>query len=175
MQDITGYHTPIVGSFSISHFGRKVFFEEYSELLRSFKNRGVLVAPQWLPPIAWYFGGSVDLNIMNEQEDADFIREYNLNICLDICHMILGRNYFNFSTKSLINTIDEQIKHVHIADAAGIDGEGLQIGTGEDKNMPLIKKSLNYDCMKVVEVWQGHLNNGSGFKEALTKLTSLYG
>jgi len=175
LQDITGYHTPIVGSFSISHFGRKVFFEEYSELLRSFKNRGVLVAPQWLPPIAWYFGGSVDLNIMNEQEDADFIREYNLNICLDICHMILGRNYFNFSTKSLINTIDEQIKHVHIADAAGIDGEGLQIGTGEDKNMPLIKKSLNYDCMKVVEVWQGHLNNGSGFKEALTKLTSLYG
>ena len=63
---------------------------------------------------------------------------------------------------------------MHIADAIGVDGEGLAIGSGDAENLPLIKKSLNYDCIKVIEVWQGHLNNGAGFREALTKLTKLY-
>ncbi len=174
LQDLTGENTPVVGSFSIVHGSRKSFFEEYSTLLKSFKNNGVLVVPQWLPPIAWYFGGSVDLHIMNRPEDANFIREYDLDVCLDVCHMMLGKNYFNFSMKSLVDIIGKQVKHIHIADAVGFDGEGLPIGTGDVDNMPLIKESLHYDCMKVIEVWQGHLNNGAGFKEALIKLTELY-
>ena len=40
--------------------------------------------------------------------------------------------------------------------------------------MFLIKKVLNYNCLKVIEVWQGHLDNGAGFKDALIKLTEIY-
>ncbi len=174
LQELTSMKVPVVGSFSVVHHDRAIFFEEYSILLKSYENRGVKVIPQWLPPIAWYFGGSVNLNVMNELQDANFIHKHNLGVCLDICHLILGRNYFNFSTDLLLDSLGDQVEHVHIADAIGVDGEGLSIGSGDAENLPLIKKSLNYDCIKVIEVWQGHLNNGAGFKEALTKLTKLY-
>ena len=175
LQELTGIKVPVVGSFSVVHHDRTRFFEEHNALLKSYEKQGIKVIPQWLPPIAWYFGGSVNLNVMNELQDADFIRRHNLGVCLDICHLILGRNYFNFSTDLLLDSLGDQVEHVHIADAIGVDGEGLAIGSGDAENLPLIKKSLNYDCIKVIEVWQGHLNNGAGFREALTKLTKLYG
>ena len=174
LQELTHNIVPVVGSFSVVHHDRARFFEEHNTLLKSYNDQGVKVIPQWLPPIAWYHGGSVNLHVMNEYQDVDFIQKYNLGVCLDICHMILGRNYFNFSTDLLLNSLANQVEHVHIADALGIDGEGLAIGSGEAENLALIKKSLDFDCIKVIEVWQGHLNNGAGFREALTKLTQLY-
>lgn len=174
LQELTGKKVPVVGSFSAVHVDRAGFFEDHSELLSVFLNQGVEVLLQWLPPIAWYFGGSVKLKIMNEKTDLHFVKQYNLGVCMDICHMILGRNYFNFSSDDIMNELNKNIRHIHIADAAGIDGEGFDIGDGELENLPLIRKSLDYDCMKVIEVWQGHLDNGSGFKKAIVKLVDLY-
>jgi sialic acid synthase SpsE len=174
LQDLTGRNVPIVGSFSIVHSNRLDFFEEYVSLLKSYQLQGIDILPQWLPPIAWYFGGSVTLNIMNGEEDARLIEENNLGICMDICHMILGRNYFGFSSTEIMKITNQQIKHIHIADAAGIDGEGLDIGDGEAENIELIRESLDFDCMKVIEVWQGHLDNGAGFKKAILSLVDLY-
>lgn len=174
LQELCGVSVPVVGSFSVMHSDRDAFFEEHSALLKGYLSRGVLVIPQWLPPIAWYFGGSVRLHTMNELQDAKLLRKNNLGVCLDICHMILGRNYFDFSVDALISELKNNVRHVHIADAAGIDGEGLAIGEGEAENLPLFKKALEYDCLKVIEVWQGHFDNGSGFRNALIKLTDLY-
>ena len=174
LQQITGNNIPVLGSFSIVHNSRESFYEEYSNLFKTYSNQGVNIIPQWLPPIAWYHGGSVKLNVMNEKIDIKFINKYDLGLCLDICHMILGRNYFNFSTDYIIDSLDNQIQHIHIADASGIDGEGLPIGTGDAENLSLIKRSMNFDCLKVIEVWQGHLNNGEGFRSAITKLVELY-
>jgi sialic acid synthase SpsE/sugar phosphate isomerase/epimerase len=174
LQNYTGVNVPIVGSFSVIHNDRDTFFEEHSELLKSYFSRGIEVIPQWLPPIAWYFGGSVSLHTMNEVIDADYLIKHKLGVCLDICHMILGRNFFNFSAIDLMQNLDELVRHVHIADAVGIDGEGLAIGEGEKDNLSLIEKSLEYDCIKVIEVWQGHFDNGAGFRKALTALAELY-
>jgi len=174
LQDLTGSLVPIVGSFSVVHTGRERFFEEHSSLFQSYLNRGVEIIPQWLPPIAWYFGGSIRLHVMNDVEDVTFIKKYNLGICMDVCHMILGRNFFDFSANSVMNDLESQIRHLHIADAIGIDGEGLSFGDGEPENISLIRRTLDYDCMKVIEVWQGHLDNGAGFRKALTKLAQLY-
>ncbi len=174
LQDLTGSQVPIVGSFSVIHTDREKFFEEHSSLFQSYLNRGVEIIPQWLPPIAWYFGGSVRLHVMNDVEDVDFLKMHNLGVCMDVCHMILGRNFFDFSANSVMNDLERQIRHVHIADAIGIDGEGLSFGDGEPENIPLIRRTLDYDCMKVIEVWQGHLDNGAGFRKALTKLVQLY-
>ena len=174
LQQITGNNIPVLGSFSIAHNSRESFYEEYSNLFKTYSNQGVNIIPQWLPPIAWYHGGSVKLNVMNEKIDIKFINKYDLGLCLDICHIILGRNYFNFLTGYIIDSLDSQIQHIHIADASGIDGEGLPIGTGDAENLSLIKRSMNFDCLKVIEVWQGHLNNGEGFRSAITKLVELY-
>jgi sialic acid synthase SpsE len=174
LQALTGVKVPIVGSFSVVHTDREDFFEKHSVLLKSYLKRGVEIVPQWLPPIAWYFGGSVGLNVMNEPEDVKFLKKHDLGVCMDICHLILGRNYYDFSADSIINDLKEQVQHIHIADAVGIDGEGLAIGDGDFANVALIQKVLNYDCLKVIEVWQGHLDNGAGFRKEIIKLTEMY-
>ena len=53
------------------------------------------------------------------------------------------------------------------ADAIGDDDEGLQLGTGlaVDYN-----RMLSEEQMKVIEVWQGHFDEGYGFKQALNYL-----
>ena len=38
--------------------------------------------PQWLPPIAWYFGGSVSLQAMNNVRDAELLIQHDLPLCL---------------------------------------------------------------------------------------------
>ena len=111
---------------------------------------------------------------MNNLEDIEHLKKHNLDVCMDVCHLILGRNYYHFSADLILDKLKEETRHVHIADAIGIDGEGLAIGDGDPENIFLIKKVLNYNCLKVIEVWQGHLDNGAGFKDALIKLTEIY-
>ena len=174
LQDLTGTEVPVVGSFSVVHNNLEEFHAQYAALLKSYLERGVTVVPQWLPPIAWYFGGSVRLHAVNDLRDAELLQQNDLGFCLDLCHMILGRNYFHFSVEDLLEKLEDQVRHVHIADAAGIDGEGLAVGEGETENLPLFKRAIEYDCLKVIEVWQGHFDNGAGFRQALIKLTELY-
>ena len=130
--------------------------------------------PQWLPPIAWYFGGSVRLNAMNDVPSAELISEHGLPVCMDICHLLMGSNVFGFSARELMTRLQPNIQHLHIADATGVDGEGLAIGEGEPGNLNVIRKALDMDCMKVIEVWQGHLDNGAGFRKALLTISELY-
>jgi len=174
LQELTGEKVPVVGSFSIVHSDKERFFEDHSALLKKYLQYGVEITLQWLPPIAWYFGGSISLNVMNKYKDVEYLRRHDLAVCMDICHLILGRNYYNFSASDIIDNLKNQIKHIHIADAAGIDGEGLSIGGGDPENIALIEQVLHYDCLKVIEVWQGHLDNGAGFKQALVKLAEIY-
>jgi len=62
------------------------------------------------------------------------------------------------------------IAHVHIADASGTDGEGLQIGEGEvpfEGIMPIVQ---GLDAGFIPEIWMGHRNDGEGFVIALNRL-----
>ena len=62
--------------------------------------------------------------------------------------------------------------HIHMGDAKGVNGEGLQIGDGEidfDRLCKiLIKGPANLSF--IPEIWQGHKNHGEGFWTALSKL-----
>ena len=78
-----------------------------------------------------------------------------------------------FPADDLIKKLEPLVGHIRLADAAGIDGEGL--AGSEPENLELFRNAFNYDCLKVIEVWQGHLNQGSGFRNALMKLEELYG
>ena len=59
-----------------------------------------------------------------------------------------------------------------IADASGVDGEGLQIGNGtvDFNNILKIIKKSRCDQSFIPEIWQGHKNYGEGFWIALKKL-----
>ena len=175
LQERTGRSVPVVGSFSIVNSDLRQFYEQHATLLLAYQEQGVSILPQWLPPIAWYFGGSVKLNAMNQERDVEYIQQYRLPICMDVCHLFMGDSLYNFSAKTMTETLRPYISHVHIADAKGIDGEGMHFGEGDPMNLPVIESVIGIDCMKVIEVWQGHLDEGAGFAKALTSLWSLFG
>ena len=174
LQDLTGKPVPVVGSFSVVHHDLAEFYEQHAALLARYREEGVSIMPQWLPPIAWYFGGSVKLNAMNQKQDVSFIQRHKLPICMDVCHLCMGDSLFHFDAKAMVDTLLPYIEHVHIADAEGIDGEGLHFGEGDPKNLAAIAAAMEIDCMKVIEVWQGHLDDGAGFAKALCKLPELF-
>ena len=168
LEDASGNPVTIVGSFSKSiSSNRRDNLDRIFNYLDS--NAGGLgkILPQWLPVYAWYFGGSARLDIFNSPEDILYIEEYKRGICLDICHIILSANFYKEDPFVWFDRLEKYSKHIHIADGVGVDGEGLQLGDGQLKSY---KRFLDNDSMKVLEIWQGHQDYGSGFIKALRYL-----
>lgn len=170
IQELTGKPVPIVGSFSAVHGSKEEFYMRHRDYIESLSNKQITLLPQWLPPIAWYFGGSVPVSVFNDEEDIDLVNKYQMNICLDISHYLLAANYHGFDKKKTLEKLLPLTGHVHIADSQGIDGEGLQIGEGDAENMSIISECLNIDRTKIIEIWQGHLDEGRKIIEALERL-----
>ena len=66
--------------------------------------------------------------------------------------------------------------HLHIGDALGLNGEGLQIGKG-DIDFAKLASILDVACPTasfIPEIWQGHKNGGEGFWAALEKLEEIF-
>ena len=168
LEDASGNPVAIVGSFSeAKSSNRRDNLDRIFNFLDSNIGGSGRILPQWLPVYAWYFGGSAKLNIFNSPEDISYIKEYKRKICLDICHLILSANFYKEDPLNWYEKLEKYSSHIHISDGIGIDGEGLQLGEGQFKSY---NKFLNNNSMKVLEIWQGHHNNGYGFIKALRYL-----
>ena len=166
LEQLTGFSVPIVGSFSQRNTMRhEEFFERLvAEVIVSSKQT---IYPQWLPVNAWYFGGTVKLDVFNNEKYIEMIAKHNIKICLDLCHVVLsaksnGANYTDWLARLMPHS-----GHLHVADAIGEDGEGLPLGTGLPLDYVEILKNKD---MKVIEVWQGHFDEGYKFKQAVKYL-----
>jgi sialic acid synthase SpsE/sugar phosphate isomerase/epimerase len=148
-------------------------YEITAESLSLLDTEGVEIIPQTLPPFPWYFGGQLYLNLFVKPEDTyQFCDRYGYRICLDISHSKLACNYYKISFQDFLQKVSPFAAHLHIVDAIGIDGEGIQVGEGEidfsalanilQKNAPL--------SSFIPEIWQGHKNGGEGFWIALERL-----
>ena len=176
--NLAGKPVPVVGSFSVSD--RPNCVDRYSslkEIQENFSAEGVSVLPQWLPPYAWYFGGSVPLNMFNDQEALDIVSSIDLEICLDLCHFQMARAADNFSgdTMKCLGLLLELTRHVHLAMASGPFDEGGDFSVMSDvmrKELLAVISHENSSRM-VVEVWQGHLRGYQGFYNALAQLSEI--
>jgi sialic acid synthase SpsE/sugar phosphate isomerase/epimerase len=152
---------------------RSILYERLADSLNQLDRSEVEIIPQTMPPFPWHFGGQRYHNLfMNSEEIKDFCTLYNYRICLDISHAKLACNQYQWSLKNYIEEVSPFVVHLHIADARGIDGEGLQIGDGEIDFLAL-SEQLNFstpDISFIPEIWQGHKNNGDGFWIALNNL-----
>lgn len=175
LQQRCGRQVPIVGSFSQAHGDLARFHEQHAELLADYRGRDIEILPQWLPPIAWYFGGSVRLEAMNSVQDVALLERHGTRICLDVCHLCMGREVLEASPEALFDRLAARTGHLHLAEANGVDGEGLHFDEGDPANRGLVARALELDVLKVIEVWQGHLDDGAGFTRALNTLAEMYG
>ena len=143
-------------------------------IIKCYKSNKIEVLPQWLPPIAWYFGGSAIMKLFCNPNDLKMINKLKIKICLDLSHFILSCNYQKVNLNNYINKYKGLFKHYHIADASGVDGEGLEIGSGDLlKYKKILVNVTNNNKIKVLESWQGHLNKGLIFKKEISKLEKI--
>ena len=166
----TNFKVPIVMSLAGIGMSHTEFYPAVNNLLKEFASLSSQLTLQWLPPFAWYFGGSIRLNIMNSTKDIKWINQFKIPVTLDVSHLFLGQAAFGLQPMEIIDSIQKNIVHWHISDASGLDGEGLPIGTGSPENAAVIGNILEKKGLKVIEVWQGHLNAYEGFKIAINKI-----
>ena len=64
-------------------------------------------------------------------------------------------------------------EYLHVADAIGIDGEGIQIGEGEIDWRAISPLLKSFDGPMITEIWRGHEQQGEGFKLAAERLSDV--
>ena len=85
---------------------------------------------------------------------------------------MMACNFYHWDLYEFAKKISPFNVHMHVVDAKGVDGEGVQIGKG-DVNFHRMSQILNQfspSVQFIPEVWQGHKNSGEGFWNALTFL-----
>ena len=136
------------------------------------RKHSINLLPQWLPVDAWYFGGNARTKVFSDPRDLDFLNKINLNLCLDTSHYILSCNYYKLNILKYFSENIKIFKHFHLSDAKGTDGEGVLIGSGEIIKSGLLKRLLlDKQTVKVLETWQGHLNDLFNMKKDIKKIT----
>ena len=152
---------------------RQKYYELLLDSLSKLDQEGVEIIPQTMPPFPWHFGGQIYHNLFVAPQDiAEFCSQHNYRICLDISHSKLACNHHDFSFKEFVEKVGFYTAHLHIADAEGLDGEGLQIENG-DIDFPALAEDLKKTAPNasfIPEIWQGHKNEGEGFWLALERL-----
>jgi len=134
---------------------------------------GVRLCAQTLPPFPWYMGGQLFCNLfVNPADTASWAEKYDRRLCLDVSHSKLAANFHGQPFSEAIDQLAPHADHLHLVDATGVDGEGVQVGEGEVDWALLAQQlaTLSPDAGFIPEIWQGHVNDGEGFWIALERL-----
>jgi sialic acid synthase SpsE/sugar phosphate isomerase/epimerase len=149
------------------------YYERFAQSLIELDMEGVELIPQTMAPFPWHFGGQRFQNIfVRIDEIIEWCQRLKLRMCFDISHTRLTCNHFGNDFYAFAEKIAPLSAHLHLGDARGLNGEGLQIGEGDIDFMRL-GEILRKCCPKasfIPEIWQGHKNGGEGFWIALEKL-----
>lgn len=150
---------------------KDVLYETLARSLKELDQTGVELLLENLPPIPWYKGGQWCSNVFT---DHDRIRRFcdreGYGICYDTSHAQLFCNSIGLPQIDYLKALEPLIRHLHISDGAGLDGEGLQIGDGDVDFATLAPVLLGTKASYTPEIWMGHKEEGEGFWVALQRL-----
>jgi len=168
-------HTPVVVcSFSNSELSTDDFYEAVEVLFEEYSSSKVRFSLQWLPPIAWYFGGSVEINRVNSRVDALKISKLGVPITMDISHLLLGHNSGLYEAREIFRLLAPSTLHFHASGGSGVDGEGVDFDLEDPVQRDLLTTTLRQARKKnssvILESWQGHLDDYAGFSSTLHEL-----
>ncbi|MGW5238572.1 N-acetylneuraminate synthase family protein [Monashia sp. NPDC004114] len=152
---------------------RAAKYDRIAEALGRLDTSGVRIAAQTLPPYPWLMGGQQFHNLFLDPRDtAEFAAATATMLCLDASHTKLATTFLGQSFSEAVELLAPHTAHLHLVDARGVDGEGVQVGDGEI-DWPAFAAQLDRvapDVPFIPEIWQGHVNNGEGFWVALDRL-----
>ena len=170
-----------IGGFSMDQpFSEKkkaIAYERFAESLNKLDLNGVELIPQTMAPFPWHFGGQRHQNLfVLHDEIAEWGSKLNLRFCFDVSHSKLACNHFKIDFDSFVQTVAPMTAHLHLGDAKGVNGEGLQIGEGaiDFKSLGKAISKLCPSASFIPEIWQGHKDGGRGFWLAMEKLEEYF-
>ena len=149
------------------------YYNNFAKSLSRLDLDGVELIPQTMAPFPWHFGGQRYQNLFVKAEEIqEWCEKLKLRMCFDVSHSMLTCNHLNIDFYQFSRIVSKYTAHLHLGDANGVNGEGLQIGDGEIK-FDKLSNILSQNCPNasfIPEIWQGHKNSGEGFWIALEKL-----
>lgn len=170
-----------VGGFSHDgHIGATRSAKLYRVLedsLAQLNKTGVEIITQTMPPFPWHFGGQQFHNLFVDAESiVEFCERNSMRVCLDTSHSKLACNHRGWSFSDFVKKVAPYTAHLHLADARGVDGEGIQIADGEiDWSVfAALATELMPKATFIPEIWQGHKNDGAGAWQALQRLEMIF-
>lgn len=151
----------------------EAYYERFAQSLKQLDMEGIELIPQTMAPFPWHFGGQRYQNLfVKADEIVHWCSKLNLRMCFDISHSRLTCNHLDVDFYEFAGKVAPVTAHLHLGDAQGLNGEGLQIGEG-DLDFPRLGAILDAGCPDasfIPEIWQGHKNGGEGFWVGLERL-----
>ena len=152
------------------------YYQRFAQSLARLDLEGVEIIPQTMAPFPWHFGGQRYQNIFVKiDEIVEWCNKLNLRMCFDTSHSRLACNHLGVDFYDFCTRIAPLTAHLHLGDARGLNGEGLQIGEG-DIDFVRLGNILKDGCPTasfIPEIWQGHKNSGEGFWVAMEILEGI--
>lgn len=149
------------------------YYKRFAHSLGELDLDGVELIPQTMAPFPWHFGGQRYQNVfVRIDEIVEWCSKLELRMCFDISHTRLTCTHFGIDFYEFAEQIAPFSAHLHLGDARGVNGEGLQVGEGEidfDRLGAILQKGCPRATF-IPEIWQGHKNGGEGFWVALERL-----
>jgi sialic acid synthase SpsE/sugar phosphate isomerase/epimerase len=154
---------------------RQALYDNLHRSMSELDGAGVELLLENLPPHPWYFGGQWLTNaFMDACEIRDFLEPLGSKFCYDTSHHKLYCNWAHVDFYEQLKLLLPYIGHLHLSDAAGLDGEGLQIGEGAIDWIHFFRVLGDYRGTMIPEIWRGHQRQGEGFLVAIQRLSQAY-
>ncbi|MBI3160595.1 MAG: N-acetylneuraminate synthase family protein [Chloroflexi bacterium] len=165
------------GAASLDHplEDKAALYENLGKSVDALDYEGVELLLENLPAHPWYFGGQWLTNaFMDAHEIIDFLKPRGLKMCYDTSHHKLYCNWAHVDFYDQAEALLPYIAHLHLSDASGLDGEGLQIEEGTIDWVRFFRAFKDYHGTMIPEIWRGHQRGGEGFLIALNRLSEAY-
>ncbi len=158
-----------VNSLSTHEEMISIAIENFKRL--NYSKNEIDILPENLPPRPWYLGGEwFQYGYGPSSDMIKFCKEFGLKMTFDLSHAQLWCNLEGITLRQYAEEVMPYVAHVHISDAVGLNGEGVQINEGEVDFKSIMSLFKSYDFSWVTEIWSGHLHEGCGTYKAMCDL-----
>ena len=146
---------------------RPALYDAFKKTMDGLNQAGVDLLVENMPPQPWFYSGQWFCNIfMDPKECLSYCTANGWSFCFDACHAKMWCNSVeNMVTLEKFASIVRPVTaHLHLSDAKGVDGEGVQIGEGDIDWASLMGVLKGMNVPASCECWQGHKDNFAGFR-----------